>query len=432
MPGDSPMSETPGMAAPPPRRKRRAWPWLLLILLAAGGAGGWYYWTRLAQPTAETARRGQGRPPIPVAAVAAAPRDIPIRLAALGTVQALNAVTLRAQVDGVLLEVAVTEGQEVRAGTVVARIDPRTYAAALAQAEAKRAQDQALLANARIDLQRYAELSRSAGASRQQLDTQRALVQQYEAQIQADEAAISSARTQLDFTTIRSPVDGRVGLRQVDPGNVVRSSDSTGIMVVNQMRPITVAFTLPQQQLRQVLSAMQRGPVAVQVVGRDGATQAEGTLLTPDNQVDTTTGTVRFKATFPNEDGLLWPGAFVNVRLSVGLLRQVLTIPVEAVQRGPQGAFAFVLQPDSTVQQRPLTLGLLTERLAVVEDGLQAGEQVITSGALRLDAGTRVIVSPPAGQNPGPRGGAAPDGAPQPGQGRRERRGAPSAPAPSP
>jgi multidrug efflux system membrane fusion protein len=404
MPGDSPMIENPGHSTPPPaRHRRRRWgPWLLLILLALGGAGGWYWWTQMRQPAATEATQGrrgagQGRPPIPVAAVPATPRDIPIRLAALGTVQALNSVTLRAQVEGVLLEVAVTEGQEVEAGTVVARIDPRPYAAALAQAEAKRAQDQALLANARVDLQRYTELARAAGASRQQLDTQRALVQQYEALIQADEAAIASARTQLDFTTIRAPVTGRVGLRQVDPGNVVRSSDANGIMVVNQLRPITVSFTLPQQQLRQVLTAMGEGPVAVQVVGRDGQTQAEGTLLTPDNQVDTTTGTVRFKATFPNDNGLLWPGAFVNVRLTVGTLRQVLTIPVEAVQRGPQGAFTFVLQQDSTVSQRPLTLGLVAERLAVVQQGLQPGEQVITSGALRLDDGARVVMMQPQG-----------------------------------
>ncbi len=387
-------------------RRRRRWPWLalLLVLLAAGGGAAWWqgWWPFAAtqEAAAPNARggRGGGRAggPVPVTVVVAAPTDIPITLDALGTVQPLATITARAQVDGVLVEVAYTEGQEVKRGDVLARIDPRIYQAALAQAVARQAQDQAQLANARLDLNRYTELLRSNGASRQQLDTQRALVAQYEALVQADQAAADSARTQLDFTTIRSPVDGRVGLRLVDQGNLVRGSDATGIVVVTQLRPITVVFTLPQQRLGAVLDALGRGPVAVQALEPDGSVRAEGALLALDNQVDQTTGTIRLKAQFSNDDGRLWPGAFVNVRLRVATIRQALAIPLVAVQRGPDGAFAFVLKDDSTVEQRPLQLGVLTATEAAVQDGLQPGERVVTSGALRLTPGAQVVLSQPA------------------------------------
>jgi len=337
-------------------------------------------------------------------------------------VQALNSITIRSQVDGVLVEIGFTEGQEVRRGDVLARIDPRTYAAALAQAEAKRAQDQALLANARLDLQRYVELSRNNGASRQQLDTQRAQVAQYEAQLQADEAAIETARTQLDFATIRSPIDGRVGLRGVDQGNLIRAGDANGIVLVNQVAPISVLFTLPQQELPRVITAMQAGPVVVQALAADGTIRASGTLLTPDNIVDQTTGTIRFKASFGNEDRMLWPGAFINVRIQLGMLRGALTVPLAAVQRGPDGAYAFVVRADNTVEQRPLALGLVTAREAVVLRGLTPGERVVTSGGLRLTNGAEVNVAEPVR--------AAPVEAPPVGEGRRRgpRPGAPAAP----
>ncbi len=415
--------ETATLARP---RRRRRWPWLLLVLTllaSAGGAAWWQGWWPFAAKQEEAAPPGRGGRggrfggPVPVTVVAAARTDIPILLDALGTVQPLATITARAQVDGQLVEVAYTEGQEVKRGDVLARIDPRTYQAALAQAQAKQAQDQALLANARVDLNRYTELLRSNGASRQQLDTQRALVAQYEALVQADQAAVDSARTQLDFATIRSPVDGRVGLRLVDQGNLVHGSDATGIVVVTQLRPITVVYTLPQQRLGAVLDALGRGAVAVQALAQDGSVRAEGALLTLDNQVDQTTGTIKLKALFANEDARLWPGAFINVRMRVATVRQALTIPLVAVQRGPDGAFAFVLKDDNTVEQRPLQLGVLTATEAAVQGGLQPGERVVTSGALRLTPGAQVVVSQPAapstGEAPPERRRQRPDGAGQ-------------------
>jgi multidrug efflux system membrane fusion protein len=399
LPIEPPRQKT--LAAPEPAPVRRGKGWLiLLLLLVAGGVAAWWYWPQIAAqfttqpaPAAPGGRRFYGA--VPVTASAAQRKDIPVQLDALGTVQALNAITIRSQVDGILVEIAFTEGQEVRRGDVLARIDPRSYAAALAQAEAKKAQDMAVLANSRLDLERYAGLVRSNGASRQQLDTQRALVAQNEALVQADEAAIAAARVQLDFTTIRSPIDGRVGLRQVDQGNIVRAGDANGLVLVAQVDPISVIYTLPQQELPRIMAAINAGPVAVQVIAPDGSVRANGVLLTPDNTVDPTTGTIRLKATFPNPDRQLWPGAFVNLRMLVATLRDVVVIPLVAVQRGPDGPYAFVVKPDNTVEQRPLTLGLLTTTDAVVTRGLEAGERVVTSGGLRLSAGSQVAVTEP-------------------------------------
>lgn len=428
-----PMLEPPRDTVVAPRRRRR-WPWLLLVLLLAGGGAAWWYWPQItgqaggqgaSQPAPNTARPGGRRfgGPVPVTVAAAARTDIPVLLDALGTVQALNSITIRSQVEGVLTEISFTEGQEVQAGDILARIDPRTYAAALAQAEAKRAQNQALLANARLDLQRYADLARSNGASRQQLDTQRAQVAQFEAQVMADDAAIASARTQVDFTTIRSPIAGRVGIRSVDQGNLIRAGDSTGIVTVNQLAPISVLFTLPQQELPRVISAMRAGTVTVQALAADGSVRATGTLLTPDNTVDQTTGTIRLKAGFPNEDRLLWPGAFINVRIQVGTLREALTIPLAAVQRGPDGPYAFLLRADSTVEQRNLTLGMITASVAVVTRGLEPGDAVVTSGGLRLSQGSEVSVAEPL--RPAARG------APPVGEARRRPPRPEGAPAPA-
>ncbi|TCH98203.1 efflux RND transporter periplasmic adaptor subunit [Roseococcus sp. SYP-B2431] len=439
--------------AGPPARPRRRWVGWLVWLLILGSAGGaaWYYWPQLsAKFSGQPAQQGPGGArgrfgggAVPVTVAPATRKDLPVLLDALGTVQALNTITVRSQVDGILVEVAFTEGQEVRRGDVLARIDPRTYAAAVAQAEAKLAQDQAVLANSRLDLQRYVDLSRNNGASRQQLDTQRALVAQNEALVQADQAAVDTARIQLDYTTIRSPVDGRVGLRQVDQGNLVRSGDANGLVVVTQVDPISVLFTLPQQDLPRILTAMREGPVEVIVVAADGSTRATGTLLTPDNQVDQTTGTIKLKATFPNPERLLWPGAFVNVRMLAATIREALTIPLVAVQRGPDGTYAFVLKDDNTVEQRPITTGFINATDAVVTRGLQPDEKVVTSGALRLNAGAQVQVIEPvvpayvaptrgrrfpggqAGQRPAAGGppGQAGAGNPASGEARQGRRG---------
>jgi multidrug efflux system membrane fusion protein len=400
---------------------------ILLLLLLGAGAAAWHWradwrdrapaWARpwlgaVPATEAETARPPGGRRgpgfggPVPVTVAAAERQDLPILLDAIGTVQAFNTVTIRAQVEGQLTEVAFREGQMVKRGDLLARIDPRAYQASLDQALAKKAQDEALLANARLDLQRYQTLARSDGVSKQQQDTQRAQVAQQEAQLAADQALIDAARTQLSFTTIRAPIDGRVGLRQVDQGNFVRAGDAAGIVTLSQLQPIAVVFTLPQQELARVQDAMARGPVQVQVVPGPGMPAVpSGELLTLDNAVDPQTGTLKLKASFANADLRLWPGAFVNVRIEVQRLSGVTTIPLVAVQRGPDGPYAFLLKPDRTVEQRPLQLGQLTPAVAEIRQGLAPGDRVVTSGALRLSPGQAVVVSDPAG-TPAPAGPA--------------------------
>ena len=386
---------------------------LFLLLLAAGGAA-WHWraewrdrapawarpWLGGAPVAADAVRPGGGRRgqgfggPVPVTVAAAERQDLPILLDAIGTVQALNTITLRAQVEGQLQEIAFREGQMVKRGDILARIDARPYQASLDQALARKAQDEAQLANARLDLQRYQTLARSDGVSKQQQDTQRAQVAQLEAQVAADQAMIDAARTQLSFTTIRAPIDGRVGLRQVDQGNFVRVGEGAGIVTLSQLQPIAVLFTLPQQDLARVQDAMARGPVPVAVIPGPGMPNVPpGELLTLDNAVDPQTGTIKLKASFANADLRLWPGAFVNVRIEVQRLPGVTTIPLVAVQRGPDGPYAFLLRPDRTVEQRPLQLGQLTPALAEIRGGLMPGDRVVTSGALRLSPGQAVLVS---------------------------------------
>jgi multidrug efflux system membrane fusion protein len=407
--------EVLALPAPQPAARRRAWPWLLsaALLAAAGGGYAWQQGWLGATPQAVTgggpaggpagARRGM--PAIPVTAAAATVENLPILLDALGTVQASNTVTIVPQVSGRITEILFREGQEVKAGDILVRIDSRSYQAALDQAVATRAQREAQLANARRDLQRYTLLARSSGTSQQTLDTQRATVAQLEAQLQFDDATIANAQAQLDDTTIRSPIDGRIGLRQVDIGNYVQSSSTTGIVVVTQLRPVAVNFTLPQQTLPQVMQALAGGEVPVEArLAESAPPRADGSpppanpvgrLVTVDNQVDATTGTIRLKAEFANADLRLWPGAFVNTRIQVDTLRDVVVLPLVAVQRGPQGPYAFVVKDDNTVEQRPLTLGTIAGQQAVVLRGLRPGERAVTSGALRLVAGSAVQVADP-------------------------------------
>lgn len=414
----APVPEAPRTNQGAPPRRRRRWPWLLLVVLLAGG--GWLAWRQGWLPFLPAPQvaapppsgfgpsggpRGRGGMAVPVTAVAATVEDVPILLDALGTVQAYNTITVVPQVAGRITEIAFTEGRDVTAGEVLVRLDARTYQASLDQAVATKAQREAQLANARVDLQRYTQLVRSNGASQQTLDTQRAQVAQLEAQVQFDQATIDHARAQLDDTVIRAPVDGRVGLRQVDVGNVVQGGAGGGIVTVTQIRPISVTFTLPQQALPQVMAAIAAGPVQVQArlpppvipraEGEPAPPNPVGALVTVDNQVDQATGTIRLKATFPNDDQRLWPGAFVNVRMQVALLRGVTAIPLVAVQRGPDGPYAFVVQENGRVQQRPLTLGVIEGTQAVVRRGLAPGEAVVTSGALRLTDGAAVQVAEP-------------------------------------
>jgi multidrug efflux system membrane fusion protein len=319
--------------------------------------------------------------------------DVPVFLAGLGTVQGFYTVTITARVDGELNSVGFVEGQMVKPGDLLAQIDPRPYQAALDQAVATKARDAALLANARVDLQRYEMLAPEEFTSKQTLETQRALVGQYEAQIASDQAAIDNAKTQLDYTTIRSPIAARTGIRLTDPGNIVRAAAATGIVVLTQVQPIAVIFTLPADTLGAVRAAMAAGAVPVSALSRDGATAlGSGKLALIDNQVDQTTGTIRLKAIFPNESNKLWPGDFVNARLLARTRRQVLTIPSSAIQRGPKGVFAYVVKADGTVEPRALVVGEESGALTIVEQGLAEGERVTTSNQYRLQPGTHVQV----------------------------------------
>lgn len=316
----------------------------------------------------------------------ASKRDVPVNMTGLGTVQAYYTVAISTRVDGELIKVAFKEGQLVKAGDLLAQIDPRPYQAALDQAVAAKAKDVALLDNATIDLRRYTELAPEQFTSKQTLATQRALVDQTKAQILADDAAIDSAKTNLSYTTLRSPITGRTGIRQADPGNIVHSANSTPIVVVTEVQPISVLFTLPAEALQRVHQAMS-GPsqLAVTALARDSQTVLDtGTLEVIDNLIDQTTGTMKLKAKFPNKSGTLWPGDFVNAKILVETLKGVIAIPTAGVQRGPDGPFAYVVGKDNTVQVRKLVLGAESDGLTVVQQGLAEGERVTTSNQYRL------------------------------------------------
>ncbi len=344
----------------------------------------------VAQPSSVVTANDPG---MPVSVAKAERRDVPVYLAGLGTVQSNNVVQVRAQVDGTLIGVPVQEGQELKAGEVLARIDPRPYQAALDQAMAKQQQDQAQLANAQRDLGRTSSLARQEFASRQQLDQNQAAVAQFTAAVAADAAAVEAARINLGFTTITAPFDGRVGLRQIDPGNLVRAGETTPIMTISQIHPIAMLFTLPQEDLPRLAAAMaeRRLPVAALPEGSDVPLD-QGALLTVDNAVDPNTGTIRAKAVFPNAASQLWPGQFVRARLLLDTVRGALTIPSEAVQHGPSGLFVYVVRPNGTAAREPVTLRSDDGRMAVVASGLQQGTVVVTSGQSRLDDGTPVTV----------------------------------------
>jgi multidrug efflux system membrane fusion protein len=365
---------------------------MLLGLLVVGGV---VYAIREYHPQQQQ-KRGPRELPVPVLAATAKIADVPVYLDGVGTTKALNTVTVRPQVDGKLIEIAFKEGQDVNQGDVLARIDPTTYQALLDQAAAKKAQDEALLANARRDLDRYVRLAASNAGSQQQADTQRATVAQLEAQVRLDQAAVDNARAILAYTTITAPLTGRTGIRLVDQGNIVRSSDTAGIVVITQIRPISVLFNLPQQRLAQINAAFAEGALPVEVIGPDDKTVVErGKLTVVDNQVDQTTGTVRLKAEFPNDGLRLWPGQFVNVRLLIDTLRSVVVVPTAAVQRGPNGTFVFVVRPDNTVTVRPVTLTQQDDVQTVIASGLSAGQRVVTTGFAQLAEGKRVRISDP-------------------------------------
>jgi multidrug efflux system membrane fusion protein len=334
---------------------------------------------------------------VPVTAATADVKDVPVYLTGLGTVQAFNTVTVNTRVDGQLDKVNFTEGQNVKAGDVLAQIDPRPFQAALDLAQATKAKDQAQLANAKVDLQRYQKAGPLAN-TQQQIDTQAALVQQLEATVQADQANIEAAQVQLGYTTIKAPLSGRTGTRLIDQGNIVRATSTTGLVVITQLQPISVVFSLPQDQLQEVIHQIRSTSTPLQVVALGRGNQQQelgtGTLALVDNQIDQTTGSVRLKSTFPNQNYTLWPGQYVSVRLLLKTLPQVVTVPSTAVQRGPDGMYVYVIKPDSTVAMQPVTVGQMTNGTSVIDKGLDPGTRIVVSGQYRLQPGSPVQVAP--------------------------------------
>ena len=372
---------------------------ILIALCLAAVAGAGYWWTGRYGDDASGHGAGKGKrlgQEIPVRIAVARTQDVPVTIDAIGTVQALNTATIHTQVDGRLVALHVTEGEDVKKGEIVAEIEPDLYQAQYDQAVAKKAQDEANLANARIDLVRYQKLAASNYGSQQQYVTQKYLVAQLEAVVKTDQALIDSAKTTLGYCKIPSPIDGRVGIRNVDVGNILHAADLTGILNITQLKPIYVIFVIPQEKLLSVQNAVARGSKKVTALGPDNQTEIDpghpGELTAIDNQIDQATGTLHLKATFANEDGVLWPGAFVNARLVVGVDKNAVTVPARAVQRGPNGSYLFVVKPDDTVEMRTVEVSETEEGVAVIGKGLAAGERIVVDGQYRLDNGTKVAV----------------------------------------
>ena len=339
---------------------------------------------------------GQGGPGVPVTVSKPQRQDIPVTAQGLGLVAASNSVVLHPRVDGTLDKVNFTEGQMVKAGDLLAQLDPRPYQAVLDAAQAKKASDSATLANARADLQRYSDLANKQFAAVQQVDTQRSLVAQLEASLKSDDAAIAAAQLNLDFTRIVAPFDGRVGLRLIDPGNFIRAADATspGIVQVSQIQPVSITFSLPQDRMPQIAAAMAQGQPAVQAISADNkAVLSQGALLTIDNSIDATTGTIKVKASFPNADLKLWPGQFVNASMKLSVLPNAITLPSQAVQHGPNGLYIYIVKPDNTVAIAPVEVALDNGRVSAIAKGVADGDTVVLSGQSRLFQGAKIAVS---------------------------------------
>jgi membrane fusion protein, multidrug efflux system len=359
------------------------------VILGLGAAALWQY----ARPPA-TAAIAPSAPAIPVIATKAQKQSVSDYLTGLGTVQAFNRVTIHVRVDGELQEITFTEGQFVRAGDVLAKIDPRMLQAMLDQAKAKKAQDKAQLVAAEKDLVRFKTLVMRSFETQQNVDLQQAKVDQLKASIDADQAAIEYAETQLSYTTIVSPLDGRMGMRLIDKGNIVHASDPGGLVVITQVHPIAVIFSVPEDHLPAITAAMKQGGLKVRAYSRDNATKlGEGVLLLIDNQIDASTGTLRLKTSFPNEDDALWPGQFVNAQLELAMRNDAVAVPAQVVQRGPNGLYAYVVKPDQRVERRGVKVGPVRDGWAVIEEGLSPGEQVVVDGQFKLRPGAKVAVT---------------------------------------
>jgi multidrug efflux system membrane fusion protein len=367
---------------------------IIAFLIIAAIVGGGVAWYVSREPATATPATRAAPAAVPVLAGVAQQQDVQLYLNGLGTVQAFNTVTVKARVDGQLDKIAFVEGQDVKAGDVLAQIDPRPFQAALAQSLATKASDEAKLVNAKLDQKRFSSLVQREFATRQSVDTQNALVAQLEAAIQGDQAMIDNARVQLGYTTITAPINGRTGVRLVDQGNIVHAGDAGGIVVITQLHPISVIFTLPQDTLDEVHGEMAKGQLKVITFKRDEKTVIEeGTLALVDNQIDQATGTIRLKATFANPRNALWPGEFVSARLMLGVRRGVVTVPAPVVQRGPNGTYAYIIKPDETAEMRPIKVHQIRDGIAVIDEGLAAGERVVVDGQYKLRPGVRVETS---------------------------------------
>jgi multidrug efflux system membrane fusion protein len=361
---------------------------LVAIVALVGAAAIW--WTGFVGNAPKAAAQA-GPQLVPVTAGTVAARDVPVLLHGIGTVQAYNMVTVKTRVDGQIVKVDFREGQEVKKGDPLFQIDPRPYQAALEQAQAAKAKDEAQLAGAKLDLARYSKLVGTGYQTRQSFDNQTTLVAQLQAAIKGDEAAIDNARLNLDYADIRSPIDGRLGARLIDAGNLVRATDNTALVTITEQRPIFVSFTLPQDTLDELRAEQQKAPLAVEAYDSSAdKLLSSGKLTLIDNAIDQSTGTIHLKARFDNTDERLWPGEFVNLRVVLKIRRQVPTVPSQTVQQGPDGNYAYIIKPDNTVERRSVEVSAVQDGIAVVTKGLKAGERVVVDGQYRLTDGARV------------------------------------------
>ncbi len=384
-----------------PRKRKGKTFWIVIVLLIVGLFLVVHRLRENSQARAQAAAHPQNAP-VPVVMGVVAQKDVPIYLDGIGTIQALNTVTVRPRVDGELVSIAFDEGQDVKKGQLLAVIDPAPFRASLEQAQAKQNQDQAQLSNAQLDLTRDTDLVAKKVIASQQYDTQKSLVAQLAAAVRTDAAAVQSAQVQLDYTSILSPIDGRTGLRNVDEGNIVHATDTNGLVTIAQLQPIALVFTLPQQNLLEIHQHTAAGEkLEVLAMGPDNKTVLDtGELTVIDNAIDTSTGTFRLKAVFPNPQRQLWPGQFMNARLHLTTRKNGLVVPASVIQRGPNGAYAFVIQSDNTVEIRLVKVAQIDEGQALIDDGLKAGEKVVVDGQYKLQQGSHVKPPEPAGAAP--------------------------------
>lgn len=441
------VSFSPSPSAHPNRQRGRIrWGWLIALAILAALGGGYYYVWKSRAPAAEAGagpggpggpggtggprRFGAGSQSLPVSAGTIRQQDVRVLVPAIGNIAALNTAVVRARVDGELRALHFKEGQQVRAGQLLAEIDPRSFEVALAQAQGQLARDQAQLRNAQLDLERYKDLLAKDSIAKQQVDTQEALVRQLQGTVQADQASVDSARLQLSYTRVTAPISGRLGLKQADLGNIVRSSDTNGLVSITQVQPIAVVFAVPEAHLPRIQRKLRAGePLVVEAWDRDMKSRlATGRVSTTDNAIDTVTGTIKLKAEFANADGSLFPNQFVNIRLQVDTLKDVTAVPVPAVQRGAQGTFVYVVTPEGTVTVRRVRLGATEGDWVSVEGDVQPGDRVVTDGADRLREGARVEIIAPAARG-GAGGRADRNGAAAPAGSASAPAGAASAPA---